>query len=114
MVEVRVRDAVIGDLAAVVSMLAANVLGSARERAASPLDAGYLDAFAAITASPHVLRRPLGIALARQGLRRLHRPRKIGHDGHRPDRRLVTHAFVTKAGNWRLLLASKASRIQDL
>lgn len=54
MAEVSIRDALVADLPAVVSMLADDVLGSARESAASPLDAGYLDAFAAITASPHV------------------------------------------------------------
>ena len=52
MTRLRMRDATIDDLPAIVAMLADDIKGAAREDASLPLDAGYLAAFAAITANP--------------------------------------------------------------
>jgi GNAT superfamily N-acetyltransferase len=54
MADLRFRDAVAADLPAIVAMLADDVRGRAREKAELPLAGGYLEAFAAIEASPHM------------------------------------------------------------
>ena len=52
MTRLRMRDATIDDLPAIVAMLADDIKGAAREDASLPLDPGYLAAFAAIAATP--------------------------------------------------------------
>ena len=47
------REAADRDLAAIVTMLADDALGATRERPGEPLDAAYLDAFAAIERDPN-------------------------------------------------------------
>jgi len=48
----RMRDATIDDLPAIVAMLADDIKGATRENPSLPLDAGYLAAFDAISADP--------------------------------------------------------------
>jgi GNAT superfamily N-acetyltransferase len=47
------RRATLGDLPAIVGLLAADPLGSRRERFVQPLPQGYIDAFAAIDGDPN-------------------------------------------------------------
>ena len=52
MTRLRMRDATIDDLPAIVAMLADDIKGATRENPSLPLDAGYLAAFDAISADP--------------------------------------------------------------
>jgi ribosomal protein S18 acetylase RimI-like enzyme len=51
-VDLMFRDAMAGDVPAIVKLLADDPLGKKRENAADPLPQSYWDAFAAITADP--------------------------------------------------------------